>query len=127
MEFCSLGDRYLEVLQKGDLQGILALFAADAQVISPVYGRLGARKFYTSLLADTKNSRLQLHHSICDRKASLLAVYFNYQWTLKDDSMLIFDVVDILVLDREQKIKELTIIYNSRETSRKIASLRQQE
>lgn len=127
MDFCSLGELYLEALEKGDLEGILNLYAPNAQVISPVYGRLKANEFYNTLLDDTQNSELQLHHSICDRQASKLALYFTYRWTLKDDSLLIFDVVDILVLDKNFKIKELTIIYDSRDTSSKIASLRQQE
>ena len=127
MDFCDLSARYIEALQKGELQEILELFAADAQVVSPVYGRLDAHKFYTSLLADTKSSQLQLHHNICDREGRKMAVYFTYHWTLKDDSQLIFVVVDILVLDDNDKIKGLTIIYDSRETSKKIASLRQQE
>ncbi|MBT8206444.1 MAG: nuclear transport factor 2 family protein [Eudoraea sp.] len=127
MGFCDLGVRYIEVLQEGNLQGILELFASDAQVVSPVYGRLDADKFYTSLLADTQSSQLQLHHSICDKEARKLAVYFTYHWTLKDDSQLIFDVVDILLLDNNNKIKGLTIVYDSRDTSKKIASLRQQE
>ena len=127
MDLCSLGERYLEALEKGELEGILNLFSSDAEVISPVYGRLKADKFYAKLLGDTQNSELHLHHSICDRKANKLAIYFTYRWTLKDDSLLIFDVVDILVLDSDHKIMELSIIYDSRETSSKIASLRQQE
>ncbi|MDX1315692.1 MAG: nuclear transport factor 2 family protein [Eudoraea sp.] len=127
MDFCKLGEQYLEALEQGSLQGILELFASDAQVISPVYGRLKAEDFYTTLLADTHSSELQLQHCICDRKARKIAVYFIYHWTLKDDSLLIFDVVDILLLDENHKIKELNIIYDSRETSSKIASLRQQE
>ena len=127
MEVCDVGQQYLSALERGKLEGILELFAPDAQVISPVYGRLKADVFYSTLLADTHRSALQLHHSICDRKANKLAVYFTYRWTLKDDSLLIFDVVDILVLDSDCKIKELSIIYDSRETSSKIASLRQQE
>lgn len=127
MGFCDLGARYIKALQKGELQGILELFAPDAQVVSPVYGRLDAYQFYSALLADTRMSQLQLHHSICDREAGKLAIYFTYYWTLKDDSQLIFDVVDILVLDNNHKIKGLSIIYDSRDTSKKIASLRQQE
>ena len=127
MDLNSLGEKYLKALEKGELQDILELFAPDGQVISPVYGRLKADKFYTTLLGDTKRSELQLHHSICDKVANKLAIYFTYRWTLKDDSLLIFDVADILVLDNDKKIKELIIIYDSRETSSKIASLRQQE
>ncbi len=127
MDFCNLGKRYLKALEKGELKGILELFTKDGQVISPVYGRLHADKFYRALLADTQNSELELHHCICDHKANKLAIYFTYRWTLKDDSLLIFDVVDILVLDNNHKVKELTIVYDSRETSSKIASLRQQE
>ncbi len=127
MDLNSLGEKYLKALEKGELQDILGLFAPDGQVISPVYGRLKADTFYTKLLGDTKRSELQLHHSICDKEANKLALYFTYRWTLKDDSLLIFDVADILVLDDDKKIKELTIIYDSRETSSKIALLRQQE
>ncbi|MCX2718859.1 nuclear transport factor 2 family protein [Lentiprolixibacter aurantiacus] len=126
MEFCNLGERYLEALQKGELQEILELFAPDAKVDSPVYGRLGANEFYTSLLADTRSSELQLHQCICDREATKLAVYFTYNWTLKDGSRLVFDVVDIMVLDSYHKISELIIVYNNSETLGKITSLRQQ-
>ena len=42
-----------------------------------------------------------------------IALHFNYQWTLRNDAKVNFEVVDILEFDDDNKIKILTIIYDT--------------
>ena len=42
-----------------------------------------------------------------------IALHFNYHWTLKNNSQVNFEVVDILEFNDNDKIKVLTIIYDT--------------
>ena len=48
-----LTDAYLAALEASDEAGVLALFAADAIVHSPLYGPVPAAGFYPALFRDT--------------------------------------------------------------------------
>lgn len=47
---------YLAALNKGDLDGVRALFVEGATVVSPLYGVRQAFDFYSDLFRDTSNS-----------------------------------------------------------------------
>ena len=51
-------DEYLAALEVGDAERVLALFAPDGAVHSPLYGSVPARQFYPTLFADTAQSKL---------------------------------------------------------------------
>jgi steroid delta-isomerase len=44
-----LVERYLAALEAADLDAVLALFAPDATVVSPLYGTHPAREFYPTV------------------------------------------------------------------------------
>ncbi|MGI9542936.1 MAG: hypothetical protein ACR2MX_06720, partial [Cyclobacteriaceae bacterium] len=46
------------------------------------------------------------------KQSEKIAIHFNYQWTMKDETVVSFDVADILELEGA-KIKKLTIIYDT--------------
>jgi hypothetical protein len=56
-----LADAYLAALQASDEAGVLALFAGDAIVHSPLYGPVPAAEFYPALFRDTTRASLTLH------------------------------------------------------------------
>jgi hypothetical protein len=59
-------DEYLAALEVGDAERVLALFAPDGIVQSPLYGAVPARQFYPTLFADTAELRLTLRRVFRD-------------------------------------------------------------
>lgn len=104
---------YLELLEKGAIEQLLFLFSDDAMVDSPIYGCMPAKQFYHELTNDTANSKLKLLGVFEEDDSNQIALYFNYQWTLKNNEIVNFDVVDIIEFDDQNKISKLKIIYDT--------------
>ena len=105
----NISKSYIEYLSKGKLEQILSLFAENGIVVSPVYGKKTAHDFYTQLFADTNNSELEIKGIFEDANSGNIALHFNYGWTLKNDSKVNFEVVDIIAFTEKDEIKTLTI------------------
>ena len=118
---------YLELLEISEIDRVIALFSTNAIVHSPIYGIKIASLFYKELASDTQNSKLDLKGIFEDSELNQLALYFNYQWTLKNGKKINFDVVDILVFDEHDKIIELRIIYDTVVSRDAIAELKQEK
>lgn len=113
MNRTTIAKSYINHLSNADLEQVLNLFAKNAMVISPVYGKKNYKDFYTQLFADTNNSELRIKGIFEDATTGNIALHFNYQWTLKNDKRVDFEVVDILEFDDSNKIEVLTIIYDT--------------
>lgn len=115
MEPAQLSHRYLEALEAGDLAGLLALFAPDATVISPLYGTLPATEFYPLLLADTGQSRLTLRTTMTGEVdgRTVVSLWFDFDWTLASGEPAPFTVVDVAELDPDGRIERLHIVYDT--------------
>lgn len=113
MNRTTIAKSYIEHLSNGDLEQLLSLFAENGMVISPVYGKKNYRDFYTQLFADTNNSELSIKGIFEDATTGNIALHFIYQWTLRNDAKVDFEVVDILEFNENNKIKVLTIIYDT--------------
>lgn len=124
MEKKDIALKYLEYLENGDIDKILGLFSENGIVESPVYGVKNADKFYRDLNDDTLNSELHLNGIFEQSDTNNLALYFNYKWTLKNNQIVDFDVVDIIELDSDHKIKKLKIIYDTVVSSKLVAGIR---
>ncbi len=105
--------KYLEYLEKGQIENVIELFHIDGIVDSPLYGVKKASDFYQELSNDTRNSQLHLLGIYEQNEANDIALYFTYQWTLKNNEEVKFDVVDIITFDSENKIIKLKIIYDT--------------
>lgn len=106
---------YLAGLDAGDLEAVLALFAPDAEVVSPLYGSMSAGAFYAALFSDTRASDTELL-DIFDQSASggAVALHFRYRWTLADGTPAHFEVVDVIELTgARDAFARLTIIYDT--------------
>jgi len=103
-------------LQKADYEQLMQLFASDAVVLSPLYGKRPAAAFYKDLFADTQQSELTYLTTFTDPTERKIAVNFLYRWTLADGAVTTFDCVDIFELDENGKIKLLKIIYDTAKT-----------
>ena len=120
-----IGIKYITLLEAGDVDNIIKLFSEQGKVTSPIYGTSNAKGFYEKLKEDTNKSILKLNGVFEDNDTNRIAIYFNYRWTLKNNSQVEFDVVDILEFNNDLKIEHLHIIYDtskSRELVNKLNS-----
>ena len=79
-----IAHKYLEYLEKGDINSVINLFHEKGNVDSPIYGIKKADEFYRELRSDTTNSKLQLLGIYEEKDSNSLALYFTYIWTLKN-------------------------------------------
>ncbi len=117
-----IAEAYLAALAAGDLDGLLSLFAADATVVSPVYGTRQAPDFFTDLLADTRASSVTLRDVFSSADdPTKLAFAFRYDWDLATGGRVSFLVVDIMTLDAAGRIARLEIVYDASEAKALLA------
>ena len=105
--------KYIDFLEKGDIEKIINLFNQKGTVDSPLYGIKKANEFYHELSSDTTNSQLQLLGIFEENDSNIIALYFTYKWTLKNNKKVEFNVVDIIEFDEHNKIEKLKIIYDT--------------
>lgn len=108
-----IAKEYIKHLENGNIEQVLALFNQNGMVDSPLYGIKKASEFYLELNSDTTNSKLSLLGIFEDSDSNNLALYFTYKWTLKNNQIVEFDVVDIIEFDNQNKISKLKIIYDT--------------
>lgn len=108
--------RYLQALGDADYDALMQLFAADAKVVSPLYGEQPATKFYRELLLDTQDSRLTFLDVFTNAQQRKASLNFQYRWTMADGAIVEFDCVDIFEFDTDGKITKLKIIYDTAQT-----------
>ncbi|RZS93686.1 nuclear transport factor 2 family protein [Aquimarina brevivitae] len=104
---------YLQYLQEANLTEILSLCSEDAKIISPLYGERKATEFYRNLFKDTVSSELKLDGVFEEKNSNRFTLVFDYRWTMRNKEIVDFKVVDLIVLDKNNKIKELQIIYDT--------------
>ena len=118
-----IAKEYIDYLSGGNVEKIIRLFAKNGKVTSPIYGTLIADKFYKILNDDTVNSQLEIKGIFEDSDTGKLALYFDYKWTLKTGKIVVFEVVDIIEFDDQNKIISLTIIYDTVISRKKMEEL----
>jgi len=115
---------YIDFLQKGNLKELLGLFAENGKVDSPLYGEMNADGFYRELESDTTNSELKLKGIFEEEDSDSIALYFNYKWTMKNNELVEFDVVDIIEFNEANQITKLKIIYDTFKSRAMLRELR---
>ena len=104
---------YLQFLENGEIDKVIELFDENGIVESPIYGVKKASVFYRELQNDTSKSELELKGIFEQNNSNTIALYFLYKWTLKNNKIVEFDVVDIIDINTEGKITKLKIIYDT--------------
>jgi len=106
--------KYLVGLENANYQSIIQLFEENAMVKSPLYGIISAKEFYKGLFNDTSQSKITLLNVFLNTvNPSVGAGHFRYDWIMKDGNETSFECVDVFTLADCDKIKELTIIYDT--------------
>lgn len=110
-----LCETYLKALNTGDLVQITTLFEANGIVVSPLYGTLPIKDFFTGLFNDTSQSVTTFKDLyLSERNRPFVALEFHYQWTLKSGKTVEFSCVDVFELNpARNKFIKLTIIYDT--------------
>jgi ketosteroid isomerase-like protein len=106
---------YFRGLEKGSYEEVVRLFAPDALVHSPLYGKVKASLFYKELFSDTQSSKIVLKNTFLSaEKPDSAAAHFVYSWTMKDGNHVQFECIDVFeFVPGSDKIKLLTIIYDT--------------
>lgn len=105
---------YLQALEKSNENVIVALFRKDGQVHSPLYGQVKATVFYKKLFQDSSESKIDWKRFFENDNEAV--INFTYHWTMKNGVQSAFDCVDIFDFDENNKITQLTIIYDTART-----------
>jgi len=115
MNFDRLVASYLRALEDGAAADVIALFADDGVVESPLYGILPASEFYPALFADTASSTLTLRSTMTGDMNGLPVVsfWFDFDWTLANGEPAPFTVVDVAELNNDGLITRLHIVYDT--------------
>lgn len=106
---------YLASLEAADADRVIALFAPDGIVESPLYGTMPATEFYPALFADTANSRLTLRTTMTgsNEGRTVVSFWFDFDWTLSTGEPAPFTVADVAELDGHGLIERLHIVYDT--------------
>lgn len=114
MNFQGLIKEYFNGLESGNAEQLLSIFEENAVVLSPLYGKLSAKQFYSDLFKDTTQSKITLLNTLqSNENENTCAGHFRYDWTMKDGSLVTFECVDIFKVTEKNKIEQLTIIYDT--------------
>lgn len=106
---------YFKALEAKNYELMLSLFSDDACVHSPLYEEVNAKSFYKNLFAQTSESKIKVLETFEGNKPKTRAVHFTYEWSLKNDSSVEFECVDVFYTNDEGKITKLVIIYDAKE------------
>lgn len=111
-----LAEAYLDALGRADLATMLSLFRDGALVHSPLYGPVPASEFFPALFGDTAESRLTLRGVTQGEDSAgtpLVSIWFHFDWRLPSGRRAPFDVVDVLELTPDGRIRILRIVYDT--------------
>ncbi|EOT1824008.1 nuclear transport factor 2 family protein [Vibrio vulnificus] len=114
----TIANKYLDALEKADIEKVLSLFTPDATVSSPLYGECKATDFYPELFGDTRSSKITLN-GVMEGKSTrectdLISIWFDFDWTLANGEPAPFNVVDVLEVDKDSRlITKLNIVYDT--------------
>ena len=105
---------YLQALDAGDLVAILKCFASNAVVNSPFLGMMAATDFFPKVLESSAKSTITVYDILVSVQGQPRAIgYFNYDWTLKDGSNVVFDAADVFDFDENGRISSMIILYDT--------------
>ena len=104
--------RYLRAMEAGDLTRVLACFASDGVVVSPVYGTVAVKSFYERLFADTIRTEIRIRDLYqAEGDPGKVVAYFDYVWERRGASRLDTRLIDFFEFDLSgEKIMRLRIV-----------------
>ena len=111
----SILETYMKALGNSEYQVIKGLFAPNGKVLSPFLGEVESGLFFDRLAnVSTENviTPIDIFTSATDKNHA--TCYFQYDWTVKDGTLISFKVMDLFTFaDGSDKIEYLNLIYDT--------------
>jgi ketosteroid isomerase-like protein len=106
---------YFAALEAGDVDKVLALFAVDGWVLSPLLGRMSAREFFPKVARSSRATKLTVYDVLISAAGHPRAVgYFLYEWWLRDGSKVSFECADVFNFNPSTgRIASMIILYDT--------------
>lgn len=106
---------YMELLGRSDYATIAGLFAPDGIVRSPFLGEMPAEPFFDRLgQASKMNVITPIDVFLSEGNTTRAVAYFQYDWTVKDGSLITFKVMDLFTFAPDSdKVTHLDLIYDT--------------
>ena len=104
---------YFDRLTASDTDGLLALFAPDAFVLSPFLGKMEAEAFFKKLGNASSASKLTVFDVLIGEHGNSAAAHFEYDWTLKSGEKIVFQGVDYFQFNAEGQFASMSIFYDT--------------
>lgn len=106
---------YMTALGEGDYATIKGLFAPEARVRSPFLGEMPAGPFFDRLDgASAKNVITPIDIFISDSQQNHATAYFQYDWTVRDGTLITFKVMDLFTFEPgSNRVTYLDLIYDT--------------
>lgn len=106
---------YMTALGDSDYATVKSLFAPDGKVLSPFLGEMLADPFFDRLAgASTKNVITPIDIFLSTSGQNHATAYFQYDWTLRDGTLITFKVMDLFTFDPDSgKVTYLDLIYDT--------------
>ncbi len=113
--YISVLDTYMTALDQSDYDKIKSLFAADGKVKSPFLGEVPAEPFFDRLSnASSNNVITPIDTFISDSEKNHAIAYFQYDWTVRDGTLITFKVMDLFTFEQDgNKVTYLDLIYDT--------------
>jgi len=114
-EYVSVLQTYMRALGEADYDTIKSLFTEDGKVLSPFLGEMAAGPFFDRLAeASSRNVITPIDIFVSTTKKHHATAYFQYDWTVRDGTLITFKVMDLFTFDADSnKIKYLDLIYDT--------------
>jgi ketosteroid isomerase-like protein len=113
---------YFKHLTNSDIASIVALFADDAYVASPVLGTMRAGAFFDALDGASARNVLTVHQVMSSDDDRFQAAHFTYDWTLRDGGRIEFDGVDVFEFNDANQICSMKIFYDTHPTRAEVGN-----
>lgn len=106
---------YMEALGRSDYGTVKSLFAPGGRVKSPFLGEMLAGPFFDRLAeASAKNVITPIDIFLSSSDKNHAAAYFQYDWTVRDGTLITFKVMDLFTFDPNSgKVAYLDLIYDT--------------
>ncbi|MDG1531834.1 MAG: nuclear transport factor 2 family protein [Paracoccaceae bacterium] len=105
--------RYFELMTASDIDGITALFDANAHVLSPFLGKMDASEFFKKLGNTSDASKLTVFDVLLGENGDSAAAHFEYDWTLKSGEQFTFQGVDYFKFSEDGRFSSMSIFYDT--------------
>jgi hypothetical protein len=106
---------YMDALGRSDYGTVISLFTSDGLVKSPFLGEMPAGPFFDRLAgASAKNAITPIDIFMSQSGKNHATAYFQYDWTVRDGTLITFNVMDLFTFERDSdKVTYLDIIYDT--------------